>query len=158
MHKPHIKERRRHHSSTSSWERKRQKQGRCVNFGESSRRHRHRRRWRQKLFKTAKKMRLGCVCMCVGCAGVRTEKDFLCRKGGKKKGVIPHKSGSRFPIPFPRACLCVCVFFHTILPLSQKTLENDFAKTNFFVELHTRNPFKTYSVRKTLAVKFYLDK
>lgn len=61
----HIKERHHRYSpTTSGGERKRQKRGWCVNFGESCSR-RRRRRWRQKLFKTAKGMRLGCVCVCV---------------------------------------------------------------------------------------------
>jgi len=82
----HIKERRHCHSPTLSGERKRQKRGWCVNFGESCsrRRHRRRRRRQQKLFKTAKGMRLGCVCMCMCVRAWRKICDV--ERAARKKG------------------------------------------------------------------------
>lgn len=81
----HIKERRRHCTILTLHHRGRglrKRRGWCVNFGESSR------RWRQKLFKTAEGMRLGCVCVCV-C--VCTKKDSwriykYIERVGRKKG------------------------------------------------------------------------
>lgn len=106
----HIKERHQRHSLTSSGERK-DRNGVGVLISEraavvvvivvgGSKNY----------LKQPRECDWGVWCVCVS---VRVEKDLRRRKGGKKKGVIPHKSGSRFPIPLQRMhiysiCVGVC--------------------------------------------------